>query len=235
MVDARRRLRAAAFMEIAQELAGKGADQLHMSDRDLSPLGAVWVLARMRAVFGKMPVQDQKVTLGTWHKGLSGIQYLRDYTVTDSSGSVLVSSTSSWVIMRLGDRRMLRPDVLGSYVPSEPQCGDDALADPCAKILLPKGMGLKTVGKHTVVYSDVDYNGHTNNTKYVVWALDALPRDLVLDTDLLEMEINFSKESHIGDTVTLHAASDGKNWYVEGRAEDGLQCFIVRFVFNGNA
>lgn len=231
MVDVRRKLRAASFMEIAQELAGQGAEQLHMSDRDLAPLDAVWVLARMHVSFMDTPVRDQKVTFGTWHKGLKGIQYIRDYSMTDADGRPLVLSSSSWIIMHLKERRMLRPDLLSDYVPSAPQCDGDAVKDPCAKILLPKGIELESAGEHVVRYSDVDYNGHTNNTKYIVWALDALPQEVVSNHDLKEMDINYNKESHLGETVILQSVhADGK-WFVEGCGADGQQCFIARFFF----
>ena len=232
MVDAHRRLRASCFMEIAQELAGQGAEQLHMSDSDLAPLGAVWVLARQHVEFPDTPVRDQEVVLSTWHKGLKGVQYLRDYSVTDTDGRPLVLSTSSWIIMSLNDRHMLRPDVLEQYVPSSPQCSCHAVEAACAKIIPPKDLALQPVGGHEVRYSDVDYNGHTNNTKYIVWSLDSLPQDIVFGSRLKEFDINYNKESHLGETVSLYAARDGGAWYVEGRAADGQQCFIARFLMS---
>lgn len=234
MVDARRKLRASSFMEIAQELAGRGAEQLHMADRDLASLDAVWVLARMHVSFVDTPVRGQEVTLGTWHKGLKGIQYVRDYSMTDAAGRPLVLSSSSWIIMHMKERRMLRPELLADFVPSEPQCDGDAVKDPCAKILLPKGVELESAGEHIVRYSDVDYNGHTNNTKYVVWALDALPQELVFNHDLKEMDINYNKESHPCETVTLQSVHAGGEWFVEGCGADGQQCFIARFLFAGD-
>lgn len=231
MVDSRRRLRAAAFMEIAQELAGQGAEQLKMADRDLKPINAVWVLARMHVDFVKTPVRDTETVLQTWHKGLQGIQYIRDYAMNGQDGQPLVLATSSWLIMELDERRLLHGDVLNDYIPSEPQCSDNAVSEAPRKITIPRGLSSEHAGVHAVRYSDVDYNGHANNTKYIVWALDVLPERLVYDCRLAGLDINYNKESHAGETVSLLRYDAGGTQYVEGRCEDGQQCFVCRFVF----
>lgn len=232
MVDIRSRMKAVSFMEIAQELAGKGAEMLGMSDPDLKPLNAVWVLARMHVEFVRMPRRDDEVMLHTWHKGLKGIQYLRDYRMDDKDGGAMVLSTSSWVVMEMSERRILRRDVLDAYIPSEPQCAEHAVEAPCVKLVLPKGVEVEAAGEHVVRYSDVDYNLHTNNTKYVLWALDCLPEEVVVGGGLREFDINWNKESHSGECISLvRVAADGF-WYVEGRNAAGEQCFISRFLFS---
>ena len=55
----------------------------------------------------------------TWHKGMQGLFFLRDYQIRDEAGEVLVNSTSSWVIMEKDQRRMLRPDGLTEIIPPD--------------------------------------------------------------------------------------------------------------------
>ena len=80
-------------------------------------------------------------------------------------------------------------------------------------------------------WSDVDFNKHANNVKYTVWAMDALPEELVYGTWLKEHYINFNKEVRPGETVELyHAESDGAH-IIEGRVGDH-QAFITKLVFS---
>lgn len=231
MSDIRYRLRAVSFMELAQDIAGKGADDMNFGDRDLAPLNAVWVLARMCISFVDTPHRYDNVTLETWHRGLKGAQYIRDYQMKDSSGKVLVASTSSWLIMEKSERRLLHGDVLEPYVSSSAQCDEAAVERPCGKIVVPSGTLMSPAGSRVVSYSDVDYNLHTNNTKYIQWALDALPDELTFDGELSELQINFNLESHRGQTVCLMKGERDGVWYVEGLSEDSQRIFISTFRF----
>lgn len=91
------------------------------------------------------------------------------------------------------------------------------------------GMTETAEGEHTVSYSDLDLNGHTNNSRYVVWAMDCLPKE-VTDSPVKDIYINFVKETLPGDMVQLCAQNDGSTWYVEGKVSDRT-CFLVKAVF----
>lgn len=231
MADVRNLLRPAAFMEIAQEIATLGAKELHFDDSvTLSAANAVWVLARMRVCFERMPSRYQPITLETWHKGINSVFFLRDYQICDETGEVLVNSTSSWVIMDIDQRRMLRPDGLTHIIPPDPEQARHAIEAPAGKIVIPRGCPVEKVSDHPVRYSDVDSNRHVNNTRYTAWAMDCLPDTLTFHRTLREIEINFNREARPGETVELLHAEDGGAHYVEGRVGDN-QVFICKMFF----
>ena len=231
MTDVRNLLRPTAFMEIAQEIATVGARQLHFDDSVIRETAhAVWVLARMHVRFEQMPVRYQPVTLESWHKGIHSVFFLRDYQVRDTEGRVLINATSSWVIMETDQRRMLRPDGLTDIIPPDPEKPGHAIETPAGKIVIPHALPVEKVTDHAVRYSDVDSNGHVNNTRYTSWAMDCLPDELTFNHTLREIEINFNREARPGETVSLlHACADGAH-YVEGRVE-GSQIFICKLIF----
>ena len=231
MTDVRDYLRPVAFMEIAQEIATVGAKILHFDDSvTLEAANAVWVLARMHVRFERMPVRYQPITLETWHKGISSVFFLRDYQIRDAAGEVLVSSTSSWVIMEVDQRRMLRPDGLSDIIPPDPERPGHAIETPAGKIVIPRALPVEKVADHPVKYSDVDSNRHVNNTRYTSWAMDCLPDELTFNHVLKEIEINFNKEARPGETVGLYHACADNVHYVEGRVGDS-QVFICKLTF----
>ena len=86
-------------------------------------------------------------------------------------------------------------------------------------------------GRHAVVYSDLDNNGHANNGRYPHWAIDALPPELPTRGTVRDFCINYNREVRLGDTLEMLRATDGQGtWYVEGR-HGNAQSFICKIVF----
>ena len=231
MTDSHALLRPVAFLDLAQNIAVQGADSLHFGDDELSSRNCAWVLARQSVRFERPVRHKAQVRIATWHKGAQGLFFLRDYLLLDADGVPSVRSTSSWVVMDVTERRLVRFDALSDVVDATPQSTDHAIEEPAAKVGLPRESELTLIGTHRVLWSDVDYNQHANNVKYTVWALDALPEELVYDKQLKELTINFNREARPGETIELwHALDPSGAHIVEGRVGDH-QVFIERLVF----
>lgn len=227
MFDYAARLRPAAFFDIAQELAAEDSERLGCADKDLLPHGMVWILARMKVVYDRLPVRDDEVQSRTWHRGMNGLFFTRDYSMTFADGTSAVRGTSAWIIMDIKSRSIIRPDALDGIIPKKPSSDIAAMDCGCTRLSIPQGTEMTEVDSHKVVYSDLDYNGHANNAKYPVWSLDALPAE-TLSEPVKELEINYKRESRSGDTVRMFCGcSDGKH-YVEGvvNGEKSFLCTI---------
>ena len=158
-----------------------------------------------------------------------GVFSLRDFEVADEEGKrTLIQATSSWLLIDTATRRMLRPDhVLGEKSPAT-ALDRDAIAEHCGKLVTPKE-GMELIRTHEVLYSDADFNAHTNNAKYVEWAFDTLPLETVSGKDIDEFQINFNHETRPGETVDLLRGTAGPDtFFVEGRCADKtvFQCSI---------
>ena len=225
-------LKPAAFMDMAQEIAYWAAQELGFGYDDLHIHHVAWVLSRMHFHFENPPKWRDDVTLYTWHKGADGLFYLRDFFLQDPEGNRLVTCTSSWVVIDERTRRLVRPEELQDRLSTGGV--DDAIAERAPKVAMPRGVEPEPAGEHTVVYSDVDIIGHTNNARYMVWAMDCIDYETVSGRRVRDAYINFNKETTPGTTVQLfrlQAEEDGATvWYVEGRV-DGKSAFCVKLVF----
>ena len=229
--DHRDRLRPDAFLDLAQQVAVEGADVLHFGDDQLKERGCVWVLARQQVCFEHPMHYKERGRLATWHRGIQGLFFVRDYLLLDGNGDVAVRSTSSWVVMNYTERRAVRTDFLSEIVSTDPQSRDAAIEELAPKVNYPRHLSLEKVGSHVVRYSDIDHNQHANNVKYTVWAMDALPAELTGEHDLKELSINFNKEARPGETVDLyHLLEEDGAHLIEGRVGD-QQVFIERLRF----
>lgn len=228
--DASGRLKPASFMNLAQEAAGQHAVYLGFGYDDLIVTNTAWILSRVHIRFVDTPLWKENVVLNTWHKGLNRLFFVRDFRLTDREGKTRVEATTSWLVMNLETRRLVRDPQLreGS------ECLEDVIATPAGKVQMPKDVEPQLMFEHLVAYSDIDVNGHANNAMYMQWAMDAVDYDIASTRPVKEVTINFNHETKAGDVVALYKSiiktEDGRRVYVEGKVGD-TSAFCVEIVF----
>lgn len=229
--DASWRLKPAAFMDLAQEAAGLHAVYLGFGYDDLIKKQTAWILSRVNVKFIDTPLWREDMTLTTWHKGFNRLFFLRDFVMTDKEGRERVKATTSWLVLDLQTRSMVRdPQLLEDGT----VCTDNAVDTPADKIRMPRDVEAVPVYEHVVGYSDVDMLGHANNAMYMQWAMDAVDYETASSRPVKEYTINFNREIKAGDKVTLYRAmvekEDGLHVFIEGKAEE-VSSFCVEIIF----
>lgn len=227
-VDSAKRLKPTAFMDMAQEMAYQAASAMKFGYYELIQSNLAWVLSRMRFRFLDTPHWEDEVTIRTWHRGAFGPFFVRDFEVVGKDGHRMIEATSSWVVIDVESRRMSHPE---DVLPKEDTaCHDFAIETPAGKVMMPRGVEPEYVTTHKVAYSDIDLVGHTNNARYVAWALDCLEfggDSIRVD----EVEIVFHHETRPGDEIALLKVEKDGWVYVEGRREE-TPVFCVKFRSN---
>ncbi len=229
--DASWRLKPASFMNLAQEAAGNHAVYLGFGYDDLIVSNTAWILSRVHVEFIDTPKWREDITLTTWHKGLNRLFFLRDFVLTDKEGRERVKATTSWLVLDLATRRLVRdPELMEEGT----VCTENAIETPADKVQMPKDAESVHVMDHTVAYSDVDMNAHANNAMYMQWAMDAVDYDIASTRAVKEFTINFNHEIKPGNTVSLFKTKveDGGNLhvFVEGKVEE-QSAFTVEILF----
>ena len=229
--DASWLLKPASFMNLAQEAAGRHAVYLGFGYDDLIVSNTAWILSRVHVEFIDTPKWREDITLTTWHKGLNRLFFLRDFVLTDAQGKERVKATTSWLVLNLETRRLVRDPKL---IEEGTVCTENAIETPADKVQMPKEVEPEFVMEHKVAYSDIDTNGHTNNAMYMHWAMDAVDYDIASTRPVKEFTINFNHETKAGEVVKLYKAvvekEDGRHVFVEGRLAEASS-FIVEIVF----
>lgn len=229
--DASWRLKPAAFMDLAQEAAGLHAVYLGFGYDDLIKTNTAWILSRVNVKFIDTPLWRDDVTLTTWHKGFNRLFFLRDFVMTDKDGRERVKATTSWLVLNLETRSMVRDPKL---VEEGTVCTDNAIETPADKVRMPRDIEALAVYERVVGYSDVDMLGHANNAMYMQWAMDAVDYELASTRPVKEFTINFNHEIKAGQKVTLYRAcvqnEDGLHVFIEGKTE-AASSFCVEIIF----
>ena len=171
------------------------------------------------------------MTLRTWHKGLNRLFFLRDFVLTDNEGRERVKATTSWLVLNLETRRLVRDPKL---MEEGTVCMENVIETPAEKVVLPKDSQPMFVMEHKVAYSDIDMNGHTNNAMYMQWAMDAVDYETASTRPVKEFTINFNHETKAGDHVALYRAcvrdEESLRIYIEGKVGD-VSAFTVEILF----
>ena len=159
--DANQLLKPTAMLDWMQEVAGRDATKLGFGYDHLIQNNTAWVLARTHVRFHQYPKWRDNVLLQTWHKGAFKVLYLRDFQLLNEAGEALVSATTSWLIIDMNTRRMVRNPELASS--PETCIFEHAIEEPADKITIPADVEPTLSGTHKVVWSDIDTMAHVNN------------------------------------------------------------------------
>ncbi len=227
--DANQLMRPTAMLDLMQEAANVNASTLGFGYDEMISSNTAWVLSRIYVKFLNTPKWRQEVNLKTWHKGVAKLFYLRDFILSDKEENPLVLATTSWLIIDMNTRRLVRNSDLALS-----DTAMHAIETPADKVVLPVDVEPELVRKHPVTWSEIDTNGHVNNVKYAVWAIDAVMPEDIKVRPLKELLINYDAEVMPGDVVKIsrvrQESEEGIVYYITGKVDD-KQNFAVKLVF----
>lgn len=225
-VDKERRLKLSSQMKLQQEIGEMHLQQCGLPYGVLFDKGMVWVLTRSRAVIYRQPTLESHVYITTWEKGSRGAQFFRCYRFTDESGEVLIDACSGFALVDSHTHAPMRPKAFHDICDVENNAKETTCPRP-EKLRLPDVM--KPVGVRTVRYSDIDYNGHLNNTVYADLLCDFVPGGMHGRT-LREFGLQYCSEAVEGDDITISAGEVDGTIYISGDHGRG-RCFdgFLRF------
>ena len=227
--DANQLMRPTAMLDMMQEAANVNASTLGFGYDDMINSNTAWVLSRIHVKFNNTPKWREEVNLKTWHKGVSKLFYLRDFILSDKEGNQMILATTSWLIIDMNTRRLVRNSDLALS-----DTAMHAIETPADKVVVPVDVEPELVRKHPVTWSEIDTNGHVNNVKYAVWAIDAVKPEDIKEKPLKELLINYDAEVMPGDVVKIsrvrQETEEGIVYYITGKVSD-KQNFSVKLVF----
>ena len=208
-VDRFRRLKLSQLLALCQEVAGSHFAILNADKESLEEKGLFWAVIRQRLEITRLPNLGETVTVKTWPMPTTRVAYPRATVGLDAAGNELFKVISLWVIMDIQSRTMIRPDRSGVDVEGTVLGGE---------LAAPAGLNFKDLPKETlrtVGFTELDVNGHMNNTRYLDWLCDLLPSDFHREHPMKAVTICYLNEALEGQQVHLHW-DNGSVLQVEG-------------------
>ena len=219
-VDAHARWRASRIFVAMQDAGTAQCEQNHFGVREMRAQNLAWVLSRAHLRMTRIPALAETVTVRTWPKPPQHFFFPRYYELF--VGGVPVGCAAMlYVQLDLTTRRMAKPWLGGN---------DELTCELEPPLPLPGGIPAFTqqpvITQRVARYSDLDFNGHVNNTRYLDWFCDGFDSAYHEKWELYDALIHFNHEITAEQCVTLALQQQGEQTVMRG-AVDGTACFAV--------
>ncbi len=196
-VDCFGRMTPSSILLMIQEVAGKHCTALSVDYDTLAKRRMFWAVTRHRVQVSRMPRLGETIRVETWPMPTTRVAYPRSVVAYDAAGNECFRAISLWVLMNLDTRSMILPgksgiSVVGSLRGLElPSPGSLALMDHTQ------------TRQRQVCFTDLDRNGHMNNTRYLNWVSDLLPSAFHQEHEVKEFTICYHAEAREGQLLDL--------------------------------
>lgn len=228
-VDRFGRLKPSRMLLMAQLISGEHSTAMGFSYEKLAQQGMFWAIIRNRLQVSRMPKEGQTIYMETWPMPTTRTAYPRSTVAYDQQGNELFRTMSLWVLMNFDSRAMVLPDKSGVNV--EGTLRGNELAAPRSVALKPMANRME----RPVRFTDLDRNGHMNNTRYLEWIDDILPSRFHGEHPLADVTLCYLNEAREGQTLHITWDTDSEGTLLvdihRPEGEDYQRIFAARMTF----
>lgn len=203
-----------------QEVAEHHSSRTGIGFKTMIKKDQVWVLMRMYYHIYHMPAVDDVVTARTWSRGCDGVQFYRDYEMTDAEGNPYITGTTMWVIITYSNRKLCRAKEYVDGYEHHPE-RQATTRESLRRLIFPKDVTLNMSKEISVIDSMIDHNNHVNNAEYIKMVSNNIV-DLNLPNENYCFEINYQQETQYGDKLQLNRVLENDNVWLQFLNSQGI-------------
>ena len=212
--DASGNLKASAMLKFMQECSTLQLENSSISQKKLVEAGKSYVLCRLNmSVYQPVHVYDE-IEIATWPSESRGLSLIRCYQAR-LDGNIVAEAITVWGIIDIETRHLCRVSEFTLDIETEPALE----LDSPTRIHIPNDLNLSLVGERTIVYSDLDLNGHMNNTNYPDMLCDFIPD--MHNKRILMLGINYVSEVVGSEVLKVYLAHNDGQYYIRTVRQDG--------------
>lgn len=195
-VDGQRKLRLFNLENYLLEVAGTVADELGFGIAKLYPMGLTWILTRVSLEMYELPTHCERVRFETWIEANAHMLSTRDFRIY--AGDRLIGQCKSvWAVLDLQKREIV--NIFDHPMFADSVDGEVLDMQRVRMTTIPEPTGCMP---HTIVYSDIDYNGHCNSCRYLQAMTDTYLPDYY--GKKIRLDINYTKEAMFGEQLMTY-------------------------------
>ncbi|MDD5794190.1 acyl-[acyl-carrier-protein] thioesterase [Clostridium sp. HCP1S3_B4] len=200
-VDCNLKCKLASIVNFLCDVGNSQSESLGETIDCLTEQNFAWVFFKYDIKVNKYPKYRDVVTVTTAATGFNRFYAYRGYEITDEEGNILVEATALFFLIDIKKRRAAR-------------ISQDKIELYSKGVQLPKKVEMDEARDLTnedyfkefnIRYSDIDSNGHVNNVKYMEWAIESVPIEIIQDYELNSIKVTFEKETVYGESVHVSA------------------------------
>lgn len=179
--------------------------------------GLCWMIFQSEIEVTALPKAGDRVSVQTACCGVKGASVRRVYDVI-FNGKPGIHCIQTWVVVHLSSRSLANPQRVPELM------RDGFPAPPQSRSKIRTNLPLQFAGTGCVEGTDLDFNGHMNNVRYVERALPYLPHL----TGAYRLQLAYRYELLQGQTYDCLTADAGDTKQIVFRF-DGKDCFVMQY------
>lgn len=227
-VDPFGRLKPSQILYFAQEMGGQHCVQLSLDYEALARKRLFWAVVRHRVQITRLPTRGEVIRVETWPLPATRTAYPRSVIAYDEAGNECFRAMTLWVLMDMDSRNMILPGKSGISVVGTTRGNE---------LAIPGSLALKELENkqlRTVAYSDLDRNGHMNNTRCMDWLEDLFRSDFHSVHPIREFTVCYLSEAREDQILSLRYGylEDGCIQLDAMSAGDEHRVFSVRALYD---
>jgi medium-chain acyl-[acyl-carrier-protein] hydrolase len=216
-VDAWNRVLPQAILLYMQDLATLQSEDLGVGIKRLRENRFGWMLYQMEYTLKKDFFGYETIDLGTAAIAFDALYAYRKFWLRDKAGNLVGEAKSKWVLFDFEERKIAKkPEWLAEAY--------GLTGEEREKLTFDK-IPIRFEATHShetrVGYADIDINRHTNNTRYLIWAIEGMPLSWIKQGRIERVNIIFKCETRLGENLQIEMDQDGNRSIHRIRKEDG--------------
>jgi acyl-ACP thioesterase len=160
-----------------------------------------WVFYKYDITMHRYPMFGEIISITTEAVGFKKFYGLRKYLINDEEGNLIGEAMALFFLIDIEKRKPMRiQDEQYDFYGMDGDINYNISMDKIEKC------DEKQYHKQfDIRYSDIDSNNHVNNVKYVEWAIEATPLEVINSYFVKRIKVIFEKETMYGDKISSSA------------------------------
>lgn len=196
-------LKPSAILSLAQESAGKSADELGFGQKSLKKRGCGFIIVNTYCKLISPVKVEEILTVETWPLPPRHVIFERDYRISGSDGRICAVAASRWCLVDTQDFSLLTADKLGDVHENCPYRNEKTVEVPNWKIPKLNGEGYECY-RMQVKNSHCDHYLHANNTRYADFFFDCFMIEELRTRRIDSFHIVYGKQARENVELTFY-------------------------------
>ena len=217
--NANREITPSAILTLMQETTNMHIQTMYPNLEYIrDELHQAFILTKVYMRFYEPAHAYDNITVQTW-TGIEsrGFTFYRSFAIV-KDGKVIADALTTWCLVDTLEQKLLPVNKFDNNFVDE----ESLKIDMPRKIKYPTDKELDYISDRKIVYSDIDYNKHMNNTHYPSMLVDFLPSPE--NYRVKELMLSFVKGAIYNDTIKIHRTEEDGTFYFKATNSDNNVC-----------
>jgi acyl-ACP thioesterase len=227
-VNAKGKLSMRAITQYLQESAWKHSRQLGFGYDFIRQQQSIWVMGKLEVKMEVYPAWEDNIIIETWHRGYEGLVASRDFNIYNADNQLIGAATSDWYVIGAENRRPKRLQFLDQFLESSSPIKS---IDEEGLVIDPR-KELPHLLDHRVMFSELDFHGHVNTSRYFEWVINACDPEVLFNRQIEKFGIRFLSECNLKEIIQISGQIESDEACFKGiRQHDGKVVFAATMRF----